>query len=162
MRNVLWVALVLTAATSARAQAPLHQADATFKQKMRSQYLRNDTAQAIINLYSKRQAGGAGWMVASLLTGTRLMLNGGSSTTVNGVVIDQQGPNVGGIALAVAPVLGYGLSKTLRYSNPHLEQQLSAYAAGQPLPRNLRRKLKPRFFNAPIIQYTPVSATPVK
>lgn len=134
----------------------------TFKQQLRGQYLKNDTAQAIINLYSRRQAGGATWIVSGALAAARLAVSGGTTTTVNGVVIDQQSANIGSIMLVTAPILGYGLSKMLRYSNTHLEQQLTTYAAGQPLPRNVRRKLKPRFFNQPIIKYKQVSAAPVR
>ena len=134
----------------------------TFKQQLRSQYLKNDTAQAIINLYGRRQAGGASWMVSGALAAARLATSGGSTTTVNGMVVDQQSTNIGAILLATTPVLGYGLSKMLRYSNGHLEQQLTAYGAGQPLPRNLRRKLKKRFFDQPIINYKRVSAAPVR
>ncbi len=143
-------------------QAPINLPAETFKQQLRNQYLRNDTSQAVINLYSKRQAGGASWLVSGALAAARLAISGGSTTTVNGTVVDQQSADIGVIMLVTAPIMGYGLGKLLHYSNQHLEKQLSAYAAGQPLPRSLRRKLKPRFFNQPIIQYTPVPATPAK
>lgn len=57
-------------------------------------------------------------------------------------MVSQQGSNVGAIALVVGPVMGYGLGKTPHYRNTHLQQQPTTYAAGQPLPANLRRKLK--------------------
>jgi hypothetical protein len=47
-----------------------------FKQRLRGQYLRNDTVQAIINLYGRRQAGGVGWMVAAGLSALRFSLGG--------------------------------------------------------------------------------------
>lgn len=117
----------------------------TFKQRLRAQYLHNDTAQAIINLYSRRQGGGASWITASALTGARAAASGAGSGTV-----------------ALVPFVAYGASKLVRFSNNNLEQTLTAYAAGQPLPRSTRRKLKRRFFAQPIIQYTPVQNTPAK
>lgn len=153
-----WLALT-TGSALAQATQPSLESE-TFKQQLRGQYLKNDTAQAIINLYGRRQAGGATWMVSGALAAARLAISGGNTTTVNGVVVEQESANVGAILLVTAPVLGYGLNKMLRYSNAHLEQQLTAYAAGQPLPRSLRRKLKPRFFNQPIINYKRVSAIP--
>ncbi|NVO31341.1 hypothetical protein [Hymenobacter lapidiphilus] len=104
---------------------------ATFKQKPRSRYLHNDTAQAIINLYGKRQADGASWILSSAL-------------------------------LAAAPIVGYGAAKLAAFSNRKLEQVLAGYAAGQPLPALLRRKLKPRFFNESIMPYVPVQAVPAR
>jgi hypothetical protein len=151
--------------TISSAWAQTNQADLeseTFKQQLRGQYLKNDTAQAMINLYSRRQAGGATWIFSGVLAAVRVAVSGGNTTTVNGVVVDQQSANVGAIMLIMAPILGYGLGKMLHYSNAHLEQQLTAYAAGQPLPRSLRRKLKPRFFSQPIINYKRVSATPAR
>ena len=52
---LLTFVLLSTGALRAQNQEPL--ASATFKQRLRGQYLHNDTAQAIINLYSRRQAG---------------------------------------------------------------------------------------------------------
>ncbi|HLK97710.1 MAG TPA: hypothetical protein VK364_08080 [Hymenobacter sp.] len=154
---LLWLA----AAGLAQAQTPSLESE-TFKQKLRSQYLRNDTAQAIITLYSRRQVGGATWIVSGALAAARAAIAGGSTTTVNGVVVDRQSANIGAIMLVTAPIVGYGLGKMIHYSNTRLDQQLASYAAGQPLPRRLRRKLKPRFFSQPIIEYKPVPVTPVK
>lgn len=130
------------------------------KQRLRSQYLHNDTAQAIINLYGRRQAGGAGWMVAGALSAVRIATaSNTTSSNYGGYAVQNEGPNVGAVFLVASPILGYGLSKMLRFGNGRLERTLTAYAAGQPLPRSLRRKLKPRFFNQPIINY---KAVPVK
>ena len=131
------------------------------KQRLRSQYLQNDTAQAIITLYNRRQAGGASWMLSGLLAGTRAAISGGSSTTINGAVVDQQPANMGAIALVIAPVMGYGLGKNIHYSNAHLERVLTTYAAGEPLPRSLRRRLKPKFFNERLVKYKPVTSESV-
>jgi hypothetical protein len=127
------------------AQTPTNLPSETFKQRLRAQYLQNDTAQAIINLYSRRQGGGASWLTASALTGARAAASGAGSGMVG-----------------LVPFVAYGASKLVRFSNKNLEQTLTAYAAGQPLPRSTRRKLKRRFFNQPIIQYTPVQTTPAK
>lgn len=144
-------------------QAPINLPSETFKQQLRNQYLRNDTAQAIINLYSKRQAGGASWMVSGALAGLRLATSGGREISSGpGYTIYQEAPSAGVVLLVSLPFLGYGLGKLLHYGNAPLAAQLTAYGAGQPLPRNLRRKLKPRFFNTPIIQYTPVPTAPAK
>ncbi|WBA41748.1 hypothetical protein [Hymenobacter canadensis] len=147
----------------AKAQAPVNLPSETFKQQLRNQYLRNDTAQAIISLYSKRQAGGASWMAGGALSGLRLATAGGREISSGpGYTISQEAPSAGVVLLATLPFLGYGLGKLLHYGNANLAAQLTAYGAGQPLPRSLRRKLKPRFFSTPIIQYTPVPATPAK
>ncbi|AWM34725.1 hypothetical protein [Hymenobacter nivis] len=122
--------------------------------------MHNDTAQAIINLYGRRQAGGAGWMVAGALSAVRIATaSNTTSSNYSGYAVQNEGPNVGAVFLVASPILGYGLSKMLRFGNGRLERTLTAYAAGQPLPRSLRRKLKPRFFNQPIINY---KAVPVK
>ncbi|OGX82777.1 hypothetical protein [Hymenobacter coccineus] len=126
---------------------------------MRSEYLHNDTAQAIINLYGRRQGGGVGWMTAGALSAVRIATAGGTTTNYGGYAVQREGPDMGAVFLITAPILGYGLSKILRFSNGRLEKTLTAYGAGQPLSRSLRRKLKPRFFNQPIIEY---KAVPVK
>lgn len=148
-------------AGTALAQAPINDLPAQqFKQRLRGQYLSNDTAQAIITLYSRRQAGGASWVVAGVLSAVRLSIGAGSTgtTTSYGGYAPQQdnSTNVGAAFLLATPFLAYGVGKTLHYSNGNLEQVLAAYAAGQPLPRSLRRKLKPRFFSAPILEYKKV------
>jgi hypothetical protein len=149
-------------AGAALAQAPTTNLPSeTFKQHLRAQYLHNDTAQAIINLFGRRQAGGASWIVGSGLGAARLATASSTTTTRGGSVI-QQDPYPGAAFLLATPTLAYGISKLLRYSNGKLERTLSVYAAGQPLPKSLRRKLKRRFFNQPIIQYTPVQITPAK
>ncbi|TGE13856.1 hypothetical protein [Hymenobacter elongatus] len=135
----------------------------TRKQRLRNQFLTNDTAQAIINLYSRRQAGGAAWIVSSALTAARLATSGGRTVASGpGYTVREEAPGVGVVLLVSAPFAAYGISKVARYSNANLEKVMTAYGAGQPLPRSLRRKLKPRFFDEPIIQYTPVQYTPVK
>lgn len=131
---------------------------ATFKQRLRSQYLHNDTAQAIINLYSKRQVGGASWIFAAALTGARIAA-APDRTTVNGVVV-RESSNAGAAFLFALPFAGYGAAKIAHYSNRHLDRILTDYGAGKPLPRALRRKLKPRFFAQPIIQYEKVKVRP--
>ncbi|TGE07628.1 hypothetical protein [Hymenobacter fodinae] len=134
----------------------------TFKQHLRAQYLHNDTAQAIINLYGRRQAGGASWILGSGIGAVRLATASGSTTTIGGGYVIQQDPYPGAAFLLATPTLAYGVAKLLHYGNGKLERTLTAYAAGQSLPKSLRRKLKPRFFNQPIILYTPVPVTPVK
>lgn len=156
---LLW----LTTATFSLAQAPINLPSETFKQQLRNKYLQSDTAQAIINLYSRRQAGGASWMVGGGLAAARLATSGGRTVSSGpGYTVYQEAPSPGIVLLASLPFVGYGLGKLLHYGNVPLEKQLTAYAAGQPLPRSLRRKLQPRFFNAPIIDYKPVTETPAK
>ncbi len=131
-------------------------ASETLKQRLRGQYLHNDTAQAIINLYSKRQMGGAGWVFASFLTAIRIA-SSPNSTNLNGAVTTEPAPV--GAAFAVAtPFLAYGVGKIIHYSNGRLKTILTDYAAGKPLARSVRRKLKPRFFAQ--YQRVPVQAVP--
>ena len=155
--------LCLPAVGFLRAQAPVNLPSETFKQQLRSHFLHNDTAPAIINLYSKRQAGGVGWMVGGGLAGGRLATSGSRELTSGpGYAVYEEAPAAGTVLLVTLPFLGYGLGKLLRYSNGNLGQILTAYRAGQGLPRSLRRKLKPRFFAQPIIEYTPVPVTPAR
>ncbi|MGI4874263.1 MAG: hypothetical protein ACRYFX_24150 [Janthinobacterium lividum] len=118
-----------------------------FKQHLREQYASNDTAQAIINLYCQRQSRASIWILGATT---------GSLTSVyfNGTLRDAEhnppgvGTRIAIAALAVLPVASYGVAELRRYSNAHLNQVLTAYATGQPLPRSLRRKLKRRFFQS--------------
>jgi len=133
----------------------------TFKQHLRAQYLNNDTAQAIINLYSRRQAGGASWIFSSALVAARAA-TASNSTTVNNAYVVQDNSSNGAAALVLVPFAAYGLGKMLHYSNGNLEKTLTTYAAGQPLVPSTRRKLKRRFFTQPIIQYKSVDYKPAK
>ena len=161
LHRYLLLFLLLTGAVgSARAQQE-SLASATFKQRLRAQYLHNDTAQAIINLYSKRQAGGASWIVAAALSATRLAIGTTTPQPANSYAPRQDNSVNPAVAFLVAsPIMAYGVGKLAVYSNHHLETVLADYAAGKPLPRALRRKLAPRFFAQPIIQYEKVKVKP--
>ncbi|WP_324672739.1 hypothetical protein [Hymenobacter sp. GOD-10R] len=134
----------------------------TFKQHLRAQYLNNDTAQAIINLYSRRQAGGASWIFSSALVAARVATASNSTTVNNAYVVQDNSSNGAAAALVLVPFAAYGLGKMLHYSNGNLEKTLTTYAAGHPLARSTRRKLKRRFFTQPIIQYKSVDYKPAK
>ena len=97
-------------------------ADESTKQRLRSQYLQNDTAQAIINLYSRRQAGGAGWIGGGILAVTRAALAGGGSD--NNSFPPRQDPGVAPYFIAASPFVAYGTSKLVRFSNGSLEKTL--------------------------------------
>ena len=161
---LLLVLLVFTL-HSAAAQNPVTDeplASQQFKQQLRGKFLQNDTAQAIITLYSRRQAGGISWMVAAGLSALRFSLGGGSSTSLNSSPYYQpsssdNGANVGAAFLVATPIAAYGLCKLLHFSNAHLNEVLTSYAAGRPLPHSLRRKLKPRFFAQPIVKYKEIT-----
>ena len=161
MRSFLLLGLFLGLFASAASAQVVNPDPQGLKQRLRGQYLSNDTAQAIINLYSRRQAGGASWMVAGALSALRIATAGNNSQTVgNGYVVQDNSSNTGVVFLVATPFLGYGLSKILRFSNGNLEQALTAYTTGQHLPKSLRRKLKPRFFSQPIVNYKPVPVKP--
>ena len=87
----------------------------------------------------------------------------GSTSTNSGspYAVHQESPGIGPALLVATPLIAYGVSKLVRFSNHNLAQTLTQYAAGQPLPPALRRKLKRRFFNQAILPYTPVKYTPV-
>ena len=161
-RLLLLFTLVLLSTGALRAQNQESLASATFKQRLRGQYLHNDTAQAIINLYSRRQAGGASWIVGAALAATRLSIGSTTPTPPNSYVVNDNRVNPALAFLVASPIAAYGVGKLLHYSNGHLEIILTNYAAGQPLSRSVRRKLAPRFFAQPIIQYQPVKVQPVK
>ena len=135
------------------------------KQRLRAQFLHNDTAQAIITLYSRRQAGGVSWIVGSVTGGLASALTNRTSVQPSPYYTPSTpdtGSRLGVAALVIVPLVGYGVGKLVHYSNAHLNQVLTAYAAGQPLPRSLRRKLKKRFFQAPIVQYKEINVKPAK
>lgn len=157
-KKLLLLFVVTTLANgSLRAQQSLE--SQSFKQQLRSQYLQNDTAQAIISLYSTRQMGGAGWILGAALTAVRIA-SSPNRTTINGTVVRQESNAAG--AVFVLPFVAYGVGKLMHYSNGKLQTILTNYAAGQPLPRSLRRKLKRRFFAQPIIKYQTVPVQPAK
>lgn len=159
-RSRLLFSFVLCVALSSTAHAQQSMASETFKQRLRGQYLHNDTAQAVINLYSKRQMGGAGWVFASFLTAIRIA-SSPNSANLNGAVTTEPAP-VGAAFVVATPFLAYGVGKIIHYSNGRLKTILTDYAAGKPLARSVRRKLKPRFFAQPIVKYqrVPVQAAP--
>jgi len=130
-----------------------------FKQRLRGQYIQNDTAQAIINLYGRRQAGGVSWAIAAILSAVRIGTATSGTPTYGGYSPPnaESSNNMGAAFLIATPLMAYGVGKVLHYSNAHLEQVLTAYGAGQPLPRSLRRKLKPRFFAQPIVKYKEIT-----
>lgn len=152
--------------SSAKAQDPVTDeplASQQLKQRLRGQYLHNDTAQAIITLYSRRQAGGVGWVIGAMLSAVRIgTASSGTTTNYGGYTAGNSdtSSNVGAAFLIATPLMAYGVGKVLHYSNGHLEHVLTTYAAGQPLPRSLRRKLKPRFFQQPIVKYKEVKTKP--
>lgn len=169
VKKLLLFVLFAFALRPAAAQNPVTDeslASQQFKQRLRGQFLQNDTAQAIITLYGRRQAGGVSWMVASALSALRLSLGAsGTSNPSNSPYYtpsNDSGANVGAAFLVATPIAAYGLVKLLRYSNAHLNEVLTAYGAGKPLPHSLRRKLKHRFFAAPIVKYKEVNVKPVK
>lgn len=147
---------------SLRAQESLE--SQTFKQRLRGQYLHNDTAQAIINLYGVRQAGGAGWILSAGLAAVRIATSPNQTTTTYGgtTTVTDRGDNTALAFLFAAPFAAYGTGKLVHYSNGKLDRILADYAAGKPLAPALRRKLKPRFFKQPIIKYQPVKVVPAK
>ena len=149
---------------SGAAHAQQNMASETFKQRLRGQYLRNDTAQAIIALYSTRQAGGAGWVAAGILAAVRISIGASNTGNQGPYGSSAAPPNIGVVLLVASPVLAYGAGKIIHYSNAKLARTLTDYAAGKPLSRALRRKLKPRFFNQPIVEYqrVPVRAVPAQ
>lgn len=158
----LTLALLLTAAL-AHAQGDYEQLPSKqLKQQLRQKYLHSDTAQAIINLYGRRQGGGASWITGAVLAAVRIGIGSTSDNSGSPYAPRQENPGIGPALLVSAPLIAYGVSKLVRFSNRNLEQTLARYAAGQPLPPALRRKLKRRFFNQPVIPYTPVQYTPVQ
>lgn len=167
-KQLLCTALLCLLLRPVMAQNPITDeslASQQFKQRLRGKYLHNDTAQAIITLYSRRQAGGVSWMVASALSALRIGLGASSTSNPSNSPYytsssSDTGSNVGVAFLVATPFTAYGLGKLLHYSNTHLEQVLTSYAAGQALPRSLRRKLKPRFFQQPIINYKEIKVKP--
>lgn len=165
LNRYLVLFLLLTGGASAAQAQQETLASATFKQRLRGQYLHNDTAQAIITLYSKRQAGGASWIVGGALAALRIATaNSTRATPPPGYTYaSNDNSNLGVVATLVAlPIIAYGIGKIAVYSNGHLESVLTDYAASQRLPRSLRRRLAPRFFAQPIIQYRPVLVHPVE
>lgn len=127
-----------------------------------------DTIQAITMLYSRRRMGGASWIFGGTLAGIRVLTAASQEKTVSGsygtVVVDE-GADGGAIAGGIGMILlidGYGLSKILRFSAAKQAALIADVRAGRPLPATVRRRLKPRFFTQPIIQYKQVKVKPAK
>jgi hypothetical protein len=158
---LLFSAFSLSVGT-AMAQDPIYDLPSEqTKQRLRNKYLSNDTAQAIITLYSRRQLGGASWVLSGMLSALRLSISSTRTTSYGGYKVQETtNGNVGAAFLIALPIMAYGVGKEVHYSNKNLENVLTAYGAGQPLPHSLRRKLKRRFFTQPIIEYKTVKATP--
>jgi hypothetical protein len=158
---LLLSALSLCAAT-AMAQDPMYDLPSQqLKQRLRNQYLHNDTAQAIITLYGRRQLGGASWVLSGMLSALRMSIGSNTTSNYGGYRVQETtSGNVGAAFLIATPIMAYGVGKELHYSNGNLEKVLTAYGAGQPLPHSLRRKLKHRFFTQPIIEYKTAKVTP--
>ena len=169
LKTLLFSLLLSVSIGPALAQNPVTDeslASQQLKQRLRQKYLTSDTAQALINLYGRRQAGGVGWMVAAVLSSLRLAVGASGTTNPSNspyyTPSNDSGGNAAAAILVGLPIVAYGASKELRYSNARLNQVLTTYAAGQPLPHALRRKLKPRFFSQPIVQYKEVKYKPIK
>lgn len=147
-KQLLLVLLLSLALRPAAAQYTVigeSRASREFKQHLREQYALNDTAQAIINLYCQQQAYAGVWIQGTAIGAlTSVFINGSQRGTDNNP--PSVGARIGIAALVAVPVASYGIVKQSRYSNAQLNQVLAAYAAGQSLPRRLRRKLKRRFF----------------
>ncbi|GAA4009614.1 hypothetical protein GCM10022408_22160 [Hymenobacter fastidiosus] len=159
LRLVL-AALLLTGANVAPAQTPGSLPSETFKQHLRARYARSDTAQALITLYAHRQVGGVSWLAGGTLAALRLATSGGRTVASGpGYSVREEAPGLGIALLAASPFLAYGLLKLYRYSNAHLAQVLTDYAAGKPLTRGMQRKAG-RLLDTPIINYQPVNAAP--
>ncbi|GAA4371796.1 hypothetical protein GCM10023186_00660 [Hymenobacter koreensis] len=118
---------------------------------MLARYGQKDTAVAIINLFAKRQGGGAAWLVTSGIATVRgyAASRGANQRSINGVVVDESDANPAPVFIIGGLAAGYGVSKLVRFSNGRLEETLTSYAAGKPLPTWVRRRLKPKFFQAP-------------
>lgn len=164
LKQLLLAALLCLGFGPALAQNPVTDeslASQQFKQRLRSQYLTNDTAQAVITLYGKRQVGGVSWVVGALLSAVRIGTASNSTPSYGGYGAQQDtGNNMGAAFLIATPIMAYGVGKVVHYSNANLNRVLTAYAAGQPLPHALRRKLRPRFFKEPIVRYKAVKYKP--
>ena len=100
--------------------------------------------------------------MGAALAAVRIGTAGSSSSSSNGYVTRDTSNDGAVAALFALPFAAYGTGKILHYSNGHLEHLLTDYAAGKPLPRSLKRKLKPRFFQEPIIKYQDVKVQPAK
>lgn len=164
-KQLLCTLLLFLSIGSAAAQNPVTDESLSsqqFKQRLRGKYLTNDTAQAIINLYGRRQAGGVSWAVAAVLSAVRIGTASSSNNYGGYAPQTDNSNNMGAAFLLATPIAAYGVGKLVHYSNAKLARVLTAYAAGQPLPHSLRRKLKPRFFNTPIVKYTPVKSKTTK
>lgn len=132
-----------------------------FKQQLLARYGQRDTARAVINLFARRQGGGAVWLVSTGIAMARIATTPTSQTTFNGVVTEEE--YSAAPALLVGTIFGgYGASKLIRFSNSRLEQTLQSYDEGKGLPKWVSRRLKRRFFTSPIIEYKDVKAKPAK
>lgn len=125
-----------------------------------------DTVHALTTLYSRRRVGGASWITGGTLGGLRALTAAGQQKTVStsyGTYMVNDGASGGGIAVGIGLILlvdGYGLSKVMRFSAAKQVALIADVRAGKPLPPNVRRRLKPRFFRQVLVPYKSVSYQP--
>ncbi|MBC7448077.1 MAG: hypothetical protein H7330_08465 [Hymenobacteraceae bacterium] len=157
MRQLYHAALALLAlgarALPARAQRDAYESreSSSVKMRLREQYRHNDTAQALISLYGRRQGSGAIYIVGGVAGAAR----GATATPTTGYHQTDGGGGV--LLLTMLPFVGLGINKLVRFNNNRLESNLALYAAGEPLPHWLKRRLRRRDFQREIIKYTPVA-----
>ena len=122
-----------------------------------------DTVQALNLLYARRRMGGISWMLGGTLGGVRTLTAASQPTTINtsyGPMTIDDGASAGGLLAGAGVMLlvdGYGLSKLVRFSRGKQMALTAAVRAGQPLPPDVRRRLKSRFFTQPIVPYKAVT-----
>ena len=111
---------------------------------------RNDTLQAVSHLFGRRRRGGTVWLIFSGL-GALTALRAAAGTTTNTVAgpITSR-PNAAGVAIIFAVYAGIpggiGAGKLSRFSMTNENEVLSNYRSGQPLPREISRRLRRKDF----------------
>jgi hypothetical protein len=140
-RTLLPIMLVIAFVSEARAQTPAVPAATQSAAAAVASTAAPDSALAVGNLFRQRRTGGWIWTAIGGISTIRTAV-ASSHPDVGG---NAGGKVLGVVALGGIPV-GVGISKLARFSYAREEEILKNYQEGKPLPRYIRRRLKPKHF----------------
>ena len=114
---------------------------------------RRDTLNAISNLFDRRRKGGKRWAyvgVAGGLAMVRALTAAPETNNSYGSTSTASSSDASGLALIAGVFLGVpaaaSIGNLVRYSEKREEAVARAYRSGQPLPNDIRRRLKKKDF----------------
>jgi hypothetical protein len=142
----LTAGLWLTVMTTSQAQtAPPHSDLST------AHYDRSDTLRAVRHLFMQRSKATRGWLQAGVgLAATAVVEKGMLATTSlkaqDKPYYQSRQQEANSTIVMGSLMTGYGLLRLSRFGPQQYQRVLNAYRQGEPLPRYLSRRLKPKYF----------------